>query len=65
MQDWKTPCTGTLISDSLTNRQMDVMVQDSCPDGGWCTEDPYHLDISQGTILYLGGQDLLNSWNNR
>jgi hypothetical protein len=66
-------CTpGTLAADQFNGATLDMVVADSCDDdNAWCKDDPYHIDLAQGSLnqFALNGQPVgdmyPNAWNNR
>jgi hypothetical protein len=66
-------CTpGSLVSDQFNGATLDFVVADSCDDdNAWCKDDPYHIDLAQGSLnqFVLSGQPVgdmyPNNWNNR
>lgn len=62
---------GNWVSDQYNGAQLDFVVADSCQDGNaWCRDDPYHVDLAQGSLnnFTQNGQPvsgLPNKWNNR
>jgi hypothetical protein len=66
-------CTpGSLVSDQFNGATLDFVVADSCDDdNAWCKDDPYHIDLAQGSLnqFVLNGQPVGDmypaNWNNR
>jgi hypothetical protein len=60
------------VADQFTGASLDMVVGDSCQDGNaWCRDDPYHLDLAQGSLNLFElngvpvGDMFPNSWQNR
>jgi expansin (peptidoglycan-binding protein) len=67
-------CRGGLgwVSDAYNGATLDMIVADSCYDSNaWCRDDPYHLDLAQGSLnlFVLNGLPIGDMypahWNNR
>jgi hypothetical protein len=60
------------VSDKYNGATLNMVVGDSCGDGNaWCRDDPYHLDLAEGSLNHFAkdGQEVgdMNPahWNNR
>jgi expansin (peptidoglycan-binding protein) len=63
---------GSYVADAYNGGTMTMVVADSCGDSNaWCRDDPYHLDLSKGSLnsFVKDGSTLTdlypNHWNNR
>jgi hypothetical protein len=63
---------GSWTADQYNGATLNMLVADSCGDSnGWCRDDPYHLDLSKGSLNQFVkngaavGNMYPDHWNNR